>query len=129
MASSKQPGMPIRASLTINKPGTDPVTPYNLNTDIEKLYVYVYVKPERMIAQFCTDAEAGYLPIEVTNAATGQISIEVPGANTKDLRAVQLHIVADARMSSGGVPFKFGTLNGKEYEFVYITSHPRPGIS
>lgn len=124
--SSRLPGVPITATITFLK--SDGETPYHLTNDIEGAVVIVYVKPNRVIAQFSLNTIEGYDEADSISAAAGQMVVTVDGEKTKDLRETQLHAVAIAQRDDGGSNYKIGTKDGREYEFAYITNNPNPAL-
>lgn len=123
--------------ITKQLPGTDIIATLNAKsadggvidlTSLSGFAIYIYIKPNRIIAQFAYPPATNYAEIDnASNLASGEIKIKIPGEKTKELSDNKIHLVMYAR-TNDTVPIIFGTADGTSYELVHITSSPNPAL-
>jgi hypothetical protein len=115
------PGTDIKATITVKNAGGDA---YDLSTELAGLAIYVFVKPNKVIGRYSLNPVANFKELVVEDAAAGQVSLIISGNQTKGLNEVVLYAIAVAQGVEITDSFKFGTLDGKKYEVVYLTDSP-----
>jgi|ADurb_Ile_03_Slu_FD_contig_21_1155252_length_1799_multi_5_in_0_out_0_2 hypothetical protein len=118
MTPKQLPGTDITAIITVRDSQGDPMD----LSSLPGFTLLVFIKPDRIIAQFSEPATSGYTEInDDSDLSSGTINITIPAEKTADLRNQMLHIVFYGKTSDETV---FGTTNGLAYELVEITSTP-----
>lgn len=126
MAASRIPGVELRFKVVLRNPSPDggitPGDPLDL-ADYTNVFLYAFVKPNRMIAQFAKETTTDHLTMTPTSEP-GEVTITIPASRTKGLRDTMIHLVPKAVVDDSGTPFEIGPDEGKSFEMVYITLNP-----